>query len=234
MKHRFIFLYCLLCFSVSLLAQTEKVQNRPYIDQRKWHYGFMIGFHSQDLHFQNNGVATSDGQTWFADVPQYDPGLSVGVVGERYLTPYLSLRTIPSMHFGSKNVTFIESGSGETTIQQIKSTYISMPVDLKYSSIRVNNHRPYVMVGVNPMYDLSIKKNDLLKLKPADCYLEVGVGCDFYLPFFKLIPELKFCFGLANVLDKDRTDLNDKTLLKYTNAVDNAKSRMIVLSFYFE
>ena len=63
---------------------------------------------------------------------------------------------------------------------------------------------------------------------------EVGFGCDFYLPFFKLIPELKFAFSLVDVLDKDRKDLLDDNLLKYTQSVDKIVSKMIVLSFYFE
>ena len=33
----------------SLSAQERKVQNRPYIDMRRWHYGFLFGLHVQDL-----------------------------------------------------------------------------------------------------------------------------------------------------------------------------------------
>ena len=71
-------------------------------------------------------------------------------------------------------------------------------------------------------------------VKPFDCYVEVGLGCDFYLPYFKLIPELKFCFGLANLIKKERKDLTDQSLLKFTQSVDKITSRMIVLTFYFE
>ena len=46
----------------------------------------------------------------------------------------------------------------------------------------------------------------------SNTYVEVGLGCDFYLPFFKLIPELKFCFGLANLLKKDRPDLGGRVV----------------------
>ena len=60
------------------------------------------------------------------------------------------------------------------------------------------------------------------------------MGCDFYLPYFKLIPELKFCFGLANLLDKDRRDLTDKSLMKFTESLERVSSRMVVLTFYFE
>ena len=65
--------------------------------------------------------------------------------------------------------------------------------------------------------------------------LEIGMGCDFYLPFFKLIPELKFCFGLGNALDTGHVnELRDSNLKAYAASVDSAKSKMIVLTFYFE
>jgi hypothetical protein len=194
----------------------------------------MIGLHTQDLKFVNNGFITDNGESWFADVASYSPGFSVGVLGELYLNKYLALRAIPTLHFGDKTVTFREQNSQKETTQQIKSTYLSVPFDLKFSAERFNNHRPYIMAGINPCFDLSIKKNSNLLLKSADCYLETGIGCDFYLPYFKLIPELKFCFGLSNLLQTSRNDLNDKSLMKFTQSVDRINSRMIVLSFYFE
>ncbi len=215
-------------------AQMQKLKNRPYIDQRRLHYGFMIGLHTQDFKFVNNGFITDNGESWFADVASYSPGFSVGVLGELYLNENLALRTIPTLHFGDKTVIFREQTSKQETRQQIKSTYLSLPVDLKFSAERVNNYRPYLMTGVNPTIDLSVKKNNVLLVKSSDCYLEAGIGCDFYLPYFKLIPELKFCFGLSNLLQSTRTDLNDKSLLKYTQSVDKISSRMIVFSLYFE
>ncbi len=63
----------------------------------------------------------------------------------------------------------------------------------------------------------------------------MGFGCDFYLPFFKLIPEVKFCFGLTDLLRHDRPDLaDDPSMLKYTQSVRRAASKMFVLTFYFE
>jgi hypothetical protein len=64
--------------------------------------------------------------------------------------------------------------------------------------------------------------------------VELGMGCDFYLPFFKLIPEIKFAFSLLDVLDKDRSDLLDKSYEKFTLSVDKVVSKMIILTFYFE
>lgn len=220
--------------SVCAFAQARKIQNRPYIDQRKIHYGFTIGVHTQDFKFGNNGYITEDGQSWFADVPDYSPGFTVGVLTELYLNQYLSVRIIPSLHFGDKDIVFREQETGEKYKQNMKSVYISVPVDLKFSAERFNNYRPYIVAGLSPTIDLGKKKQKALLTKSFDCYAEVGLGCDFYLPFFKLIPELKFCFGLANLLEKKRNDLTDKSLMKFTQSLDRVNSRMIVLSFYFE
>ena len=118
--------------------------------------------------------------------------------------------------------------------QYLKSTLLSVPVDLKISAQRFNNYRPYVVTGVAPSFDLTVKKGKELLMKRTDLMFEVGMGLDLYYPFFKMIPELKFCFGLKNVLDNNRTDLKDASLLKYSNALDKAQNGMIVLTLYFE
>ena len=71
-------------------------------------------------------------------------------------------------------------------------------------------------------------------LRKFDFMIEVGFGCDFYLPYFKLIPELKFAFSPLDVLRKDRSDLLDANYLKFTQSVDRVASKMIILSLYFE
>lgn len=216
------------------MSQMERVQYRPYIDQRRYHYGFMVGLHTQDYEFVNNGFITPSGESWFADIASYSPGFSVGILGELYLTEHLSLRLIPTLHFGDKKVIFKEQATGEEQSQTMKNTVLSFPLDLKYNATRFNNYRPYVMVGINPAFDLTKKKDQALLTKNFNVYAEIGFGCDFYLPFFKFIPELKFCFGLLDILQKDRADLKDANMLKYTQSLDRVSSKMIVLSFYFE
>ena len=108
------------------------------------------------------------------------------------------------------------------------------PLDIKYSAFRINNYRPYVIGGVYGSMDLGRKKGNPLLLKSTDYGVQFGLGCDFYLPYFKLCPELKFCFGLADLLEKDRTDLQDAALMRYTQSLSKVTSRMIVLTFNFE
>ena len=228
-------LLALLCALGTAQAQKRRVQNKPFIDERRFHYGFFIGLHDQGMRLDNNGyIDPATGDQWVAGTDRQNFGFSVGVLGEMRLTNHLSLRLCPSMHFGQKHVLFHEQVSQRDTTQNIKSTYTSFPIDLKVAAPRYNNFRPYFLAGVNPMIDLTARKRGALRMKPMDCYLEVGMGCDVYLPFFKLIPELKFCFGLADILQKDRSDLIDASLHKFTKSVDEARSRMIVLTLYFE
>lgn len=245
MTKRFFFHRVLLCVvaavALGLLpqrvrAQERKIQNKPFIDERRFHYGFYIGLHDQGLALKNNGyIDPETGRQWMAENDTQDFGLSVGILGEWKLHQYLALRLTPGIHFGSKHIKFRDlSGSAASQSQDIRSCYIGVPVDLKIAAPRFNNYRPYVLVGVQPLYDLTTKKNKNLLLKPFSAQLEVGLGCDVYLPFFKLIPELKFGFGLGNVLKKKRPDLTDDSMLVFTQSLDAARSNMVTLTFYFE
>ena len=222
------------CCVGGVVAQPRKVMNRPYLDYRKLHYGFLLGFHLQDMELRNNGFVTEEGEQWYADVDNYNPGFTVGVLGELRLNNHFSLRLAPTIHFGQKHVKFHEQVSQRDTTQNMKSCYLSIPIDVKFAAPRYNNFRPYLIAGVSPTIDLTARKHGALRTNPFDCYIEVGMGCDIYLPFFKLNPELKFCFGLLNIIKKDRSDLIDKTLYKYTQSVDGGHAKMIVLTLNFE
>ena len=39
----------LVLLSITAAAQERKLQYRPYIDQRRFHYGFFVGVHMQDM-----------------------------------------------------------------------------------------------------------------------------------------------------------------------------------------
>ena len=182
----------------------------------------------------NSGVATESGEIWFAEIPSYSPGFSVGVIADMYMNPYFNLRFLPTIHFGDQKFKFMEQNSGETFETNVRSSYVSLPLDVKYSALRLNNYRPYLIGGVFGALDIGRKKGNPILLKGRDFGLEFGIGCDIYLPYFKLCPELKFSFGLVDLLEKNRDDLVDQDLMKYTDALTKATSRMVTLTFNFE
>ena len=229
-------------------AQERKVQNKPYTDLRPLHLGILVGMNLQDIELENVGPQTitlDDGttktQTIVCDDDKWNAGFSVGVLADLRLSQHLNLRFTPTMHFGAKHLTFYnmteltQEGRLMELTQDMKSTYISFPVGLKFSAERWNNYRPYVIAGVSQLVNLTSKNQDFLQLKRTDTMLEVGLGCDLYLPFFKLIPELKFCYSLTNAIDSGHAnELQDTNKRMYTNAVRSGQTKMIVLTFYFE
>ena len=103
-------------------AQKERVKNQPYADLKWLHLGFHVGVHAQDLLLTNSGVATESGEIWFAEIPSYSPGFSVGVIADMYMNPYFNLRFLPTIHFGDKKFKFMEPNSGVTFETNVRSS----------------------------------------------------------------------------------------------------------------
>lgn len=247
MMKRYVSILYILALAISMTAQERRPQNKPYIDLRPMHFGISIGFNTQDIEFQNVGPQTTIGEdgtsteTILCDQDTWDPGFSVGVLADWRLSKHINLRLSPTMHFGAKHLTFLnlnkfdDYGQPLISTQDLKNTYISCPIDLKFSAERFNNYRPYIIGGISPMVNLSGKEQEFIQLKRYDVMAEIGLGCDFYLPFFKLIPELKFCYSLTDAIDYRHTDeLQDVTKRVYAQSVTPGRSKMIVLTFYFE
>ena len=247
-KLKAILLTVLVALSLSATAQERTVENRPYTDLRPFHLGVVVGTHFQDLELNNVGPVTitdAEGTTTESivqvDQDRWDPGFQVGVLGELRLGTHFAFRLAPMMYFGTKHLTFHnfsnldESGNPTEVRQNMKSVYIAGVADIIFSAQRFNNHRPYLVAGITPMLNLTSRDNDYLRLKSSDVFLSVGIGCDFYLPFFKLRPELKFMYGLTNSLDKGHASrVQDTAMQAYSLAVDKTRSKFICLSFYFE
>ena len=234
-RHTPLLLIILLPLTVFAVPRQQGVQNRPYADLRVWHLGFSTGMHLQDMTFANSGAVAYDGTEWYVAQPSYSPGFCVGAVGDLRLSRWFNLRFAPGLYFGSRDVKMRENISGDTRSLTLKSTFLVLPFDLKFSGQRYRNSRPYISGGIMPAFDVAKKRAEPIMLRTTDCYLTVGIGCDFYLPYFKLIPEVKFCFGLCDMLRHDRPDLaDDPATMRFTSAIRRATSSMIVLTFYFE
>jgi hypothetical protein len=230
--------------AVSRAQDNDMILNRPYADTKPLHFGFSVGMNFQNLAITNNGFVTDDGDEWYADVPAHSPGFSVNVLADYRIAEHFNIRVSPGLFFGNKVVKFLNHrGDPNAPVQDtykqsqnIKSTYIVVPFDLKMSAKRYHNMRPYFTTGVMYAGDLSKDRSEQLKLKNSDVMLTVGMGCDFYMPFFKLCPEIKFCFGLKDLLDRNRPDLVgvDDDKLRFTESVSKIKSNMVVVTFFFE
>ena len=225
-------------------SQERKVQNRPYTDLRPFHYGIHIGVHMQDVEFRNVGpvsITDAEGNTTTSfitcDQDRMDPGFNVGVTGEFRLSEHFQFRIAPAIYFGARHFRFRNISNSEVyeETQNLKSAYITSAFELIFAAPRLNNHRAYIFAGLTPSLNMTRKVADFICLKPFKSFVEIGVGFDEYLPYFKCRPELKFMFGLGNALDTNHPkELRDKNMIAYASSVSAAHTKMITLSFYFE
>ena len=178
MGKKFIITTTMLLLALTALAQERKIQYKPYIDLRPMHFGILVGMNLQDIELDNVGPQTitlEDGttqeKTIVCDQDRWNAGFTVGVLADIRLSKHLNLRFTPTMHFGAKHLTFrnmtdlTQEGRPIEERQDMKNTYVSFPLDLKFSAERWNNHRPYLMAGINPMINLTSKNQEYVQLK---------------------------------------------------------------------
>ncbi|MBK8609989.1 MAG: PorT family protein [Chitinophagaceae bacterium] len=155
------------------------------------------------------------------------------------ISDHFDLRTYPlNLTFSEKNfqynVKYPDLPAGERPVTEKKTQSISMsiPVQIKFSSDRINNFKVYMMAGGKVEYDLASNagaKNaeEKIKLRKFDYGVEAGLGFHFYFPIFVLTPEIKMGWGIGNLHSRD-------TNLKYSRVIDKINSRMISFSLTVE
>lgn len=246
-----LFLTLLVGFLPGAVAQRSGVTNLPNYDAAPYHFGFILGMNDmlftiktkpgfQDLVFYNyegtEGLVTPDSVRLYGIQHKPYYGFTIGIVSNLRLTDYLDLRFIPSLSFGERDIeyTILAYNDNEENIYNIKektqSTFVEFPFHLKYRGSRMNNARPYWLLGAKYAIDLASdsKKNsgNTIVLMQNDLYGELGAGFDFYTTFFKFGIELKMSYGLFDILKRKAN--------VYTYPVERLSSKMFLISFTFE
>lgn len=201
------------------------------------HFGFTLGLHSQEFAFKPSNIKDANGVQWYGDGVKMIPGFTVGIVTDLRLAEYFNLRCVPTLNFGDRPVVFSGMKNGAKVDEfntTLISAIISAPLYVKYRAMRVNNYRPYLIAGGGMQLDLSRKKDLTLLLKQFDYFVEFGVGCDYYMPYFKLAPEFKVCIGFNDMLERDRPMIANESELIYTQSISRLTSRLFTFTFNFE
>ncbi len=219
--------FILILSSTSIYSQKySKPQNLPEFDQKRWHFGFTLGPEFQDFRISNKG-------SFYSEVPSSNMGFHVGIITSRKMGRYFNLRMIPSLSLGQKTVnTKLSATDVESTV--IKSTYICLPILVKYKALRIDNARPYLISGVNFKYDTATDFEAPITLKKFDTCLEFGLGSDFYLQTFRFGIEVRFSIGLNNMLDTNRPDDDPPAYSSITSSINSIRAKTFTIAFNFE
>lgn len=224
------------------VLRNTSILNYQRGDHSWLHFGFTLGVNYMDYR-----MILSGNNPFRAETGKMDIGFLVGIVSELRITDDLGFRFLPGLEFGTRRLVYTnvpedqdEFGEKDGKVDAFnESVYISLPFMLKYKAVRLNNFRPYVTAGTSLKYDfqkhdrLDLDKGVYFRTKPLDVFLEAGLGCDFYLPYFKLGVELRFSLGLTNVLVKDY-DSKNPGYEDYTDALKKLRARMFTVCFNFE
>lgn len=190
--------------------------NLPYYDDKKMHFGFTIGINGPRL----RPVLSN---SFFGDTLQsvrgkMTPGFTLGFVTNFRLHDYYDLRLLPCVSFYQRDVHYTFY-SGTKKIQSLESTFIELPLLLKFKSDRRKNSRMYLLAGLKGGIEVGAKKKERkrteLRTNSRDLSVEYGIGFDIYYPYFKFSPEIRFSHGLVNLLNPD-PNLYSQSLLRLT------------------
>ena len=225
---RFSLFLSLFFLSTSIYSQRNntKISNLQNFDQKKIHFGYYIGLNNYNykLDYLNNPNSNERINI------ENSFGFSVGLIGDLKLRKNLNLRFEPGLKTNKLNVLYPNDEE-----RKIKSTYIQLPLLLKYSAKRYNNIRPYVLGGLSTSFNLSSNQDNpqdnasnVFRVKTNTFYYELGFGIDFYLQYFKFSPSIRGVFSLKNELIPDNTSTSF-----YTGNIDKMSARAIFINFSF-
>ncbi len=232
----------LLLISAQGFAQKKKILHDQSYDKKWFHLGFTLGTNQMNYRiFPDSTLLLTGLADSVYNVESHGTmGIDLGIVSELRLGNYLSLRFLPGLMFGQRNLVYQmrkqNSPRFEPVLKEynmkISSIYIDAPILLKFKAQRINNYRPYLVAGMAFRYDLDTKRigNDnsdyTINQNPMDYFYEFGFGVDFFLVYFKLAAEFKYSFGIQNILQSEPNE--------YCSVMEALKSRMFILSFHFE
>lgn len=237
-RFRFFLLFSLL--SISLLSQSGRPQNRAEYYSDRIHFGFYLGINRTNFQIINvNNWRSIAGDSLKTILSTPSTGFSLGIVSELRLQEYVTLRFLPDIAFGQRNLEYhFEGVDTFDIVKKVESTFLDFPLDLKIRSKRFGNFAAYMLGGGKYTLDLASQKDvnnaglplsqQVVKLAKNDWAIEVGSGVDFYLPYFKFGIELKASLGLRNMLIRDPSP----SILSST--IDSLHSKVFLISFTFE
>lgn len=237
-------------------CSAQQAQNRPYVDDKLFHFGFQLGMNLSSFIVSNTedsiqNPITGETDVYHARVSNLLPGFHVGFVTDLRLCRYLNLRFCPGLMFSSRTISYVKCDT--TNYKEIKagSTIdgsfgskvdvlaipVYLPLYLKWSAAREGNYRPYVIAGGGVSFNVSRDKDKPVLLNVMDYFAEVGFGCDLYFRWFKFCPEITYRIGFADQLCpiSKRTDGNlSPTDYFYSNAISRLTNQCICITFNFE
>jgi hypothetical protein len=172
-----------------------------FYDDKPIHFGFLFAMPVTRY------VATpSDAYVSDSTLALYSPASTafrMGFTINKVLSEHFDIRTTPSVTLYGRTLTYEYPNKKVDKVRE--STWVEVPLLLKYKSKRRVNTRMYLLTGVTLGFETNVKNKirfgaEQLNTRRSDITLDYGVGLERFFEFFKLAPELRFSHGLVNMI----------------------------------
>ncbi|MDB5155273.1 MAG: PorT family protein [Mucilaginibacter sp.] len=136
------------------------------------------------------------------------PGFGVSFLVRYRISEHLEVRTTPGLVFADRTVNYTYPDASQNVDKPVQATMVEFPLSVKLKSDRIQDFRAYVLAGVKYSDAIGSKKNKP-ETDPLDAILtnkngfgsyELGLGCEIYFEYFKLMPEVKVSNSFGNIL----------------------------------
>lgn len=209
------------------LGQGIKRKHLEYYDDRPLHYGILFAVPFTKYNFGHNNYFLANDSSFLIQSPK-TTAFRMGFTINAFLNEQFDLRSTPSVSLYERQLKF-DYPNGSFKVAKRESTWIEIPLLLKYKSKRRGNSRMYMLAGLTLGVETNVKRNrgsssGVIDTKSVDFTLDYGIGFEQFFEFFKFAPELRFSHGLSNVLHPSSTSntagiskLNTHTVTLYFN-----------------
>ncbi|MDN4166938.1 porin family protein [Cytophagales bacterium LB-30] len=230
-----VIVLALLCSSfLPARAQLSQEINLPNHDNRRIHYGAVFGLHSRSYNIRYSEAFVSDPSlnTLHSITPLKTTGLSAGFIFNFRFADNLDVKLNAQVGIYEYQVQYrYFDGANEIVDTQLQEPVnAEFPMLVKYKSQRRKNFRMYLVAGINPSIEASARNKregveEILLTKGINLSAEYGFGMDFYYPYFKFSPEIRFSNGLLNIIDQQNN--------KYSIGIERMVTNSVTLYFHF-
>ena len=228
-RQAFIFFFVLTGWN----AAAQRILNMPTYTSKPYHFGFYLGINWYNFHIRHK-PNLDEFPGYYSTLTRVDPGYHVGIISDLRLANHLNLRfnpafaaTVRRLEIDTYNPNFLRR---QVYIRDVESSFVELPLELKFSSRRIGNYLMYLTGGLRYNIDLSSQEDvlddELFKIRRNDLAYEVGFGIDIFFEYFKMSPQIKGGFGFANLL------VNDGSV--YVNNIDKLYTRSVLFCITFE
>lgn len=216
-------------------VKSVTVNNLPGYDDKWFHGGFQLNVSATRYRIEQSSLVS---KREVSSNALTTPSFGVNFIGDARLADFFTLRFTPGVEFATRRIEYKPltyspkdpDDPKEIKNQDIGGTILEFPLLLKFHSARRRNTRMYLIGGAKASYNITSKRQDpetsYLRTEKLDYSVEYGVGLDMFYPFFKFAPELRFSYGLPNVLQPN-TDV-------YSRNLQRMRSNAVTLYLNFE